>query len=70
MTYLHKHDADERGEAALVLALLQGVRVRAGHLFELDPLLAVLAGKVFCDYGVTLGLVVLAESAGIPGPDF
>ena len=53
-----------------MLALLQGVRVRAGHLFELDPLLAVLAGKVFCDYGVTLGLVVLAESAGIPGPDF
>jgi len=41
MTRLYKHDADERGHAALVLVLLRRIRVWPGRLFEVDPLLTV-----------------------------
>jgi len=69
MTCLHKHDADERGYAALVpvLLLLRRVRFRPGYLFKLDPLLAVPAGKVLRDDDVTFAFVILRQTPEISG---
>ncbi len=53
----HENDVDALGHAEFEVA--RRTRVRPGHLFELDPLLTRLVGKVLRDYDVTLALVFL-----------
>ena len=48
------------------MVLLRRIRVRPGYLFELDPLLTVLAGQFLRDDNVALALVILGQLAEIP----
>ena len=57
MTCLYENDLDARAQAAPPL-LLRAARFRPGHLFELDPLLAVLTGKVLRYDSVSLTFAV------------